>query len=141
MGLSPLLYVVGKFLMEQNPILVSCLIVLLLFTFSCLVSSQNDDVDGGSGSGNERVWVRVGLVLDLGSVEGKMVGSSVSMALSDFYSINSHYKTRLSLSFKNSHGEPLLALASGTHFTLPPLLFFSVSVLLNNYLCFPMKQL
>ncbi|VVB15421.1 unnamed protein product [Arabis nemorensis] len=34
------------------------------------------------------------------------------MALSDFYAINSHYKTRLSLSFKNSHGEPLLALAS-----------------------------
>ncbi|KFK26014.1 hypothetical protein AALP_AA8G191700 [Arabis alpina] len=41
-----------------------------------------------------------------------MVGSSVSMALSDFYTINNHYKTRLSLSFKNSHGEPLLALAS-----------------------------
>ncbi|KFK34516.1 hypothetical protein AALP_AA5G155800 [Arabis alpina] len=49
----------------------------------------------------------------MGSVEGTMVGSSVSMALSDFYAINSHYTTRLSLSFRDSHGDPLVALASG----------------------------
>lgn len=102
----------------QNPILVSFLLVLLLFTSNCFASNQNDDVDEESRSEHERVWdrVRVGLVLDLGSVEGKMVGSSVSMALSDFYAINSDYRTRISLSLRNSHGEPLLALASGTFF-------------------------
>ncbi|CAA7058929.1 unnamed protein product [Microthlaspi erraticum] len=97
----------------QNPILVSFLLVLLLFTSNCFASTQNDDVKE-SRSAHERVrdWVRVGLVLDLGSVEGKMVGSSVSMALSDFYAVNSDYRTRISLSLRNSHGEPLLALAS-----------------------------
>uniref|UniRef100_A0A1J3FJM8 Glutamate receptor n=1 Tax=Noccaea caerulescens TaxID=107243 RepID=A0A1J3FJM8_NOCCA len=95
----------------QNPILVSFLLVLLLFTSNCFASCQNDDVDEESRS---EVWdrVRVGLVLDLGSLEGKMVGSSVSMALSDFYAINSDYRTRISLSLRNSHGEPILALAS-----------------------------
>ncbi|KFK34634.1 hypothetical protein AALP_AA5G171500 [Arabis alpina] len=41
-----------------------------------------------------------------------MVESSVSMAVSDFYAINSHYTTRLSLSLRDSHGDPLVALAS-----------------------------
>ncbi|KAH0923662.1 hypothetical protein HID58_023680 [Brassica napus] len=35
------------------------------------------------------------------------------MALSDFYTVHNNYKTRVSLSVRNSHGEPLLALASG----------------------------
>ncbi|KAL0746563.1 hypothetical protein Bca101_028565 [Brassica carinata] len=43
---------------------------------------------------------------------GKMVGRSVTTALSNFYSINTDHKTRVSLSIRNSHGEPLLALAS-----------------------------
>ncbi|CAH2044789.1 unnamed protein product [Thlaspi arvense] len=96
----------------QNPILASFLLLLFLFISNCFASSQNDDVDESSGFEHERVRIRVGLVLDLGSVEGKMVGSSVSMALSDFYAINSDYRTRISLSLRNSHGEPLLALAS-----------------------------
>ncbi|KAL1198446.1 Glutamate receptor 1.2 [Cardamine amara subsp. amara] len=97
----------------QNPIPLSLLIVLLLsLTSNCFGSSQNNNFDGGSGAGHEPVQIRVGLVLDLGSVEGKIVRSSVSMALSDFYAINSHYKTRVSLSVRNSYGEPLIALSS-----------------------------
>ncbi|KAF8107273.1 hypothetical protein N665_0124s0066 [Sinapis alba] len=95
----------------QNAILVSFLFVLLLFT--CFASSQNDDVYEDSASDNQWVRIRVGLVLDLDSMEGKMVGRSVTTALTDFYAINSDYKTRVSLSIRNSHGEPLLALASG----------------------------
>nr|VDC92249.1 unnamed protein product [Brassica rapa] len=95
----------------QNRTLVSFLIVMFLFICSnCFAWSQNDDVSGVSGT--ERKWVRVGLVLDLGSVEGKIVGSSVSLALSDFYTVNSNYRTRIILSVRNSHGEPILALAS-----------------------------
>ncbi|XP_013617853.1 PREDICTED: glutamate receptor 1.3-like [Brassica oleracea var. oleracea] len=95
----------------QNRTLVSFLIVLFLFICSnCFAWSQNDDVSGVSGT--EQKWVRVGLVLDLGSVEGKIVGSSVSLALSDFYTVNSNYRTRIILSVRNSHGEPILALAS-----------------------------
>ncbi|ESQ32472.1 hypothetical protein EUTSA_v10003642mg [Eutrema salsugineum] len=95
----------------QNPILLPFLLVLL-FLSNCSALNQNDDVEEDSGSEHERVSVRVGMVLDFGSVEGKIVGSSVSMALSDFYAINSDYRTRVSLSLRNSHGEPLLALAS-----------------------------
>ncbi|CAF2089716.1 unnamed protein product [Brassica napus] len=99
----------------QNPTLVSFLLVLLLFISNCLASSQNDDVNKDSGSEYDRVPVQVpvGLVLDLGSVEGKIVRSSLSMALSDFYTVHNNYKIRVSLSVRNSHGEPLLALASG----------------------------
>ncbi|KAJ4888070.1 Glutamate receptor 1.3 [Raphanus sativus] len=97
----------------QNQTLVSLLPVLFLFISSnCFVSNQTDAVNEGSGSEQKRVSVRVGLVLDLGSVEGKIVRSSVSLALSDFYAVNSDYKTRVSLSIRNSRGEPLLALAS-----------------------------
>ncbi|CAF1920643.1 unnamed protein product [Brassica napus] len=92
----------------QNPVLVS---FLLIISSNYFASSQND-----AGFKHEwapfRVQVRVGLVLDLGSVEVKILGSSVSMALSDFYAVNSGYKTRVSLSVRNSRGEPLLALAS-----------------------------
>ncbi|KAL1207512.1 Glutamate receptor 1.3 [Cardamine amara subsp. amara] len=88
------------------------LIVLLLFISTAFASPQNDDVEKSLGSGHEAVQIRVGLVLDLGSVEGKIVRTSVFMALSDFYAIHSDYKTRVSLSVRNSHGEPLLALAS-----------------------------
>ncbi|CAF1715815.1 unnamed protein product [Brassica oleracea] len=95
----------------QNPILaVSFLLVLLLFI--CFASSQNDDVQEGSVSDHEPVRIRVGLVLNLDSVEGKTVRSSASTALSEFYAINSDYKTRVSLSIRDSQGEPLLALAS-----------------------------
>ncbi|KAL0717996.1 hypothetical protein Bca4012_067318 [Brassica carinata] len=57
--------------------------------------SQNDDVHEDSASEYQWVRIRVGLVLDLDSLEGKMVGSSVRTALSDFYAVNSRdYKTR-----------------------------------------------
>jgi ionotropic glutamate receptor len=92
----------------QTQTLLSFLLVLLLFISRSFASTKNDDVDGG-----KRVQIRVGLVLDLGSLKGKIVKNSVSMALSYFYAIHNDYKTRVSVSLRNSHGEPLLALASG----------------------------
>ena len=112
-------FAIGNFfLMErfgiQNQTLVSFLLVLFIFiSYNCFVSSQNDDVNEVSVSEQERVRVRVGMVLNLGSLEGTIVETSVSLALSDFYAVNSDYKTRVSLSVRNSQGEPLLALASG----------------------------
>ncbi|AED95667.1 ligand-gated ion channel protein-like; glutamate receptor-like [Arabidopsis thaliana] len=91
----------------QTQTLLSFLLVLLLFISRSFASTKNDDVDGG-----KRVQIRVGLVLDLGSLKGKIVKNSVSMALSYFYAIHNDYKTRVSVSLRNSHGEPLLALAS-----------------------------
>ncbi|XP_010552000.1 PREDICTED: glutamate receptor 1.3-like isoform X2 [Tarenaya hassleriana] len=110
------------FFMEKhkihNQILQSSLLSLILFIFSSVAplsgisipgeAHQNNDVNGTS-------WfeeVRVGLVLDMDSVEGKIVRSSIEMALSDFYKVNIGYKTRASVLVRNSHGEPLLALAA-----------------------------
>ncbi|OMP07971.1 Ionotropic glutamate receptor [Corchorus olitorius] len=42
---------------------------------------------------------------------GKIVDSCISMAISDFYSLNSHYKTKLALHTRNSEGDPFLALS------------------------------
>ncbi|XP_010442264.1 PREDICTED: glutamate receptor 1.2-like isoform X2 [Camelina sativa] len=94
-----------RFCCIKNSVLLSFLLLLFFFIPNCFTWNQNDDDDK---------WVRVpiGLVLDLGSVEGKIVRSSVSMALSDFYAIHNDYKTRVSLSVRDSHGEPLLGLAS-----------------------------
>ncbi|CAH8362090.1 unnamed protein product [Eruca vesicaria subsp. sativa] len=96
----------------QNQTLQVSFVVLFLFISNCFVLCRNDDVNEDSRSEQERVSIRAGLVLNLGSVEGKIVRSSVSLALSDFYAVNSHYKTRVSLSVRNSLGEPILALSS-----------------------------
>ena len=55
----------------------------------------------------------IGVVLDMGSSLGRMANNCISMAVSDFYSINRHYKTRLVLHTRDSMGEPLYALSSG----------------------------
>ncbi|XP_033134892.1 glutamate receptor 1.2 [Brassica rapa] len=99
-----------RFGIQNAVLLVSFLFVVLLFT--CFASSQNDGVYEDSASDYKWVRIRVGLVLDLDSLEGKMVGRSVTTALSDFYAVTTDHKTRVSLSIRNSHGEPLLALAS-----------------------------
>ncbi|WOG95092.1 hypothetical protein DCAR_0314394 [Daucus carota subsp. sativus] len=53
---------------------------------------------------------RVGVILDMGSWNRKMVHSSITMAVSEFYNINSHYKTRIVPSTADSKGDPLQAL-------------------------------
>ncbi|CDY19953.1 BnaA09g02980D [Brassica napus] len=98
------------YIFDLFPPPLSFLFVVLLFT--CFASGQNDGVYEDSASDYKWVRIRVGLVLDLDSLEGKMVGRSVTTALSDFYAVNTDHKTRVSLSIRNSHGEPLLALAS-----------------------------
>ncbi|KAJ9555741.1 hypothetical protein OSB04_010355, partial [Centaurea solstitialis] len=54
--------------------------------------------------------IPVGVILDMGSWVGKTVHSCITMAVSDFYMVNSHYKTRIVLHDGNTHGEPLHAL-------------------------------
>ncbi|CAL5427070.1 unnamed protein product [Camellia sinensis] len=57
--------------------------------------------------------VKVGVTLDMGSWVGKVVHSSITMAISDFYAVNTpQYKTRVILHTRDSNGEPLLALSA-----------------------------
>ncbi|KAK8569953.1 hypothetical protein V6N13_002661 [Hibiscus sabdariffa] len=54
--------------------------------------------------------IHVGLIVDTQSWVGKIVGSCSSMAISDFYGRNSHYRTKLVLHTRDSEGDPLLVL-------------------------------
>ncbi|KAK1399849.1 Glutamate receptor [Heracleum sosnowskyi] len=47
--------------------------------------------------------VKVGLILDFNSSTGFVASSCISMAISDFYSANAHYTTRLALHPKNAN--------------------------------------
>ncbi|KAJ9565021.1 hypothetical protein OSB04_000987 [Centaurea solstitialis] len=56
--------------------------------------------------------IGVGVILDMGSEVGRTVHSCIKMALFDFYTINSRYKTRIVLHDRDSHGEPLHVLSA-----------------------------
>ncbi|KAJ9567207.1 hypothetical protein OSB04_003173 [Centaurea solstitialis] len=56
--------------------------------------------------------IPVGVILDMGSWVGKTVHSCITISLSDFYMVNSPYKTRIVLHYRDTHGEPLHALSA-----------------------------
>ncbi|KAF8053267.1 hypothetical protein N665_1437s0003 [Sinapis alba] len=88
-------------------ILISLLVCLLLFpTIKSGVADRNDGVIQE---------VRVGLVVDVGSTEGKILKTTFSLALSDFYRNNNEYQTRVSFLERDSQGDPLLAYAAVTN--------------------------
>ncbi|KAI3932708.1 hypothetical protein MKW98_012679 [Papaver atlanticum] len=73
---------------------------------STLVNAQN------SSEATTITTVDVGLILDLDTWVGKMGQSCVSMALSDFYSSNPTYKTRLVLHTRDSNKDIIDAASS-----------------------------
>ncbi|XP_075506077.1 glutamate receptor 2.2-like [Primulina tabacum] len=58
------------------------------------------------------IAVRVGVILDKGDYVGEMGLNCISMALSDFYGKNIHYKTRLVLNARDSKGSVVGAAAA-----------------------------
>ncbi|KAK3437313.1 hypothetical protein EUGRSUZ_C01867, partial [Eucalyptus grandis] len=58
--------------------------------------------------------VNVGVIVDLGTWVGKMGLSCVNLSLSNFYSSNPSYKTRLILNVRDSKGEEVAAAAAGS---------------------------
>ncbi|KAL0691788.1 hypothetical protein Bca4012_091467 [Brassica carinata] len=87
--------------------LISLLVCFLLFpTIKSRIADQNEEV---------LKEVRVGLVVDLSSTEGKILETSFALALSDFYRINNEYRTRVSVLARDSQGDPLLAFAAVTN--------------------------
>ena len=105
------------------------LISLLMFTllFSTTKSRVTDSNDGVFEE------VKVGLVVDLGSVEGKILKTSFTLALSDFYGVNSVYRTRVSILVRDTRGDPLLALAAGEFHFLYCFLFSFKAFCSVNY--------
>ncbi|KAL5802814.1 hypothetical protein ACOSQ4_031119 [Xanthoceras sorbifolium] len=88
------------------------IVFILLLSFVGPFSAQRiDDDDDKDGSVAEEE-IHVGVILDMGSWEGKTLQTCISMAISDFYTIHDYYKTRVVLHTRDSKGEPLLALSS-----------------------------
>lgn len=70
------------------------------------------------------VPVNVGVVLDMESWIGKMGLSCIDMSLSEFYSLNPHYHTRIVLHPKDSGRDVVGAAAAGSPFFLSFSLYF-----------------
>ncbi|KAK1436979.1 hypothetical protein QVD17_02763 [Tagetes erecta] len=56
--------------------------------------------------------IPVGVILDMGSWVGKSVFSCINIVVSEFYALNTHYKTRIVLHHRDTHGEPRHALSA-----------------------------
>ena len=80
-------------------------IILLLLISASIGVAQN-----ASGGAHE---VHVGVILDLGSLVGKIAITSISMALEDFYSAHRNYSTKLVLHIRDSMSDDVRAAAEG----------------------------
>ncbi|KAM0067032.1 putative solute-binding protein family 3/ domain of MltF [Helianthus debilis subsp. tardiflorus] len=82
----------------------STYLILILLCFQIHSKAQEDP---------PCIEISVGVILDMGSWVGKTVHSWITMAVSEFYRVNSHYKTRILLHSRDTHGEPRQALSAG----------------------------
>ncbi|KAM5554267.1 glutamate receptor 1.4-like [Rosa sericea] len=86
-------------------------LLCILFCFLGLLCAEVDEkVHYNSPSVVDEV--DVGVILDMGSREAKLVLSCISMALSDFYNLHNNYSTRVVLHSRDSHGKALHALSA-----------------------------
>ncbi|PQM37471.1 glutamate receptor 1.4-like [Prunus yedoensis var. nudiflora] len=84
-----------------------CLSFVTLFSLLGLLCAE---IDGSPNIVVEEV--HVGVILDMGSREGKIILSCISTALSDFYHLHNNYSTRVILHTRDSKGKPLHALSA-----------------------------
>ncbi|XP_064938921.1 glutamate receptor 2.1-like [Musa acuminata AAA Group] len=78
-------------------------VIVFLFMFILFAAAQRN------GSNIMENPFHVGVILDLTTLVGKMGQTSISMAIDDFYSINSNYTTRLVLHTKDSGNDVVQA--------------------------------
>ncbi|XP_059626297.1 glutamate receptor 1.3-like [Cornus florida] len=86
--------------------------ISLLIPFSLLYQLNAELKANPSTSIGVVKEIQVGVILDMGSLVGKVVNSCISMAISDFYALNTHYTTRILLHIRDSEGQPLRALSA-----------------------------
>ncbi|KAK9222840.1 hypothetical protein WN944_011280 [Citrus x changshan-huyou] len=84
--------------------------LILLLIHLCPSCSEHKKVKNYTSLNADEV--HVGVILDMRSWAGKISNSCISMAISDFYALNTHYKTRLVLHSRDSKGDPLHALTT-----------------------------
>ncbi|KAJ3696125.1 hypothetical protein LUZ60_001502 [Juncus effusus] len=79
---------------------------LLPFFLFLLVTHQNLAVEAQNAT---PTLVRVGVVLDLDSLAGKLSKTSISMAIEDFHALNANFNTRVVLEYRNSMSDVVSA--------------------------------
>ena len=100
--------------MKNQTLLLFLIGFSFLDTFWCSsqagVNRRTGDVDGLYDE------VHVGVILDMRSWQGKVIESCISMAISDFYSLQKFHKVRVVLHVRDSQGDPFRALSAGKPF-------------------------
>ncbi|TVU09637.1 hypothetical protein EJB05_43123, partial [Eragrostis curvula] len=79
-------------------------IILLIVLSASIVVGQN-------ATGREPHEVHVGVILDLGSLVGKIAVTSISLAMEDFYAAHQNYSSKLVLHIRDSIGDDVRAAA------------------------------
>ena len=82
--------------------------ILFLVLFTHFGAAQNAAKTGG-----DEFSVAVGVILDLGTLVGKIARTSIQMALEDFYAAHKNYSTRLILHIRDSHSNNVQAASAG----------------------------
>lgn len=89
--------------MERTPRAILFLLLLLLVDPGV---AQNTT----TGKADE---FHVGVILDLGSLVGKVSRTSISLAVEDFYAVHQNYSTKLVLHFRDSMASDVKAASAG----------------------------
>ncbi|KAL7585133.1 glutamate receptor 1.2-like [Lactuca sativa] len=79
-------------------------LILMLLSFQTLLTTAHEDPSYKE--------VQVGVLLDMESWVGKIVYGCITQAISDFYTENPHYRTRLVFTKRDTQGETLRALSA-----------------------------
>ncbi|KAL9453987.1 hypothetical protein AB3S75_009565 [Citrus x aurantiifolia] len=87
------------------------LILLIIHLYPS--SSELEKVKNNTSLNSDEV--HVGIILDMRSWTGKITNSCISMAIADFYAVNTHCKTRLILHSRDSQGDPFHALTTASN--------------------------
>ncbi|KAI6681169.1 hypothetical protein NL676_035050 [Syzygium grande] len=92
-------------------------ILILALSFFAIVATISDGprivvAQSSDGNNAQTIPVNVGVVLDLETWVGQMGLSCINMSLSDFYSSNPSYKTRLVLNVRDSKQDTVAAAAA-----------------------------
>lgn len=82
-------------------------VILLLLLPINLAVAQNT-------SREEAHELHVGVILDLGSIVGKMARTSISLAMEDFYAVHRNYSSKLVLHIRDSMSDDVQAASQGT---------------------------
>ncbi|KAL3819383.1 hypothetical protein ACJIZ3_005288 [Penstemon smallii] len=92
--------------------MLSSLHVCILSMFFCLCINAQTELQ------NNSTLVNVGVVLDLDSLVGRIGMTSLSLSLSDYYSIDRNFSAKIVLHVRDSNGQIIDAAASGMSLSL-----------------------